>query len=315
MAAEKKYKCTDCSHVAVPEKKLHGAWIVFLPLGLIGVLFAIALPFVGVPALVIMYIFMRKNHCSSCGSMNVTRYISKNEIHEKHEAEAEEKRRKEEVELEEKRRREQAELERRQLKDESRRISEGTPHFIQSVTVRSVCKPLEVVILGGTGWNEKKNTKFLLSMDASNIYMSDINTLTDVQISVAELREIDISGPGKVSGDAGVIGGGFGMEGAAKGIAIATVINLLTSYSNTKTIIRLTFQRSEIVMLTSQIEPNDARILLSPLFLKISHKQPEIGGVGISAEIQNLSIFQSRYEPEGARVQVTSVCGLIGLKG
>ena len=27
------------------------------------------------------------------------------------------------------------------------------------------------------------------------------------------------------------------------------------------------------------------------------------------------SIFQSRYEPEGARVQVTSVCGLIGLKG
>ena len=27
------------------------------------------------------------------------------------------------------------------------------------------------------------------------------------------------------------------------------------------------------------------------------------------------TIFQSRYEPEGARVQVTSVCGLIGLKG
>lgn len=172
--------------------------------------------------------------------------------------------------------------------EESRRIADLKKAYVQSVTAKSTCKPLEVVILGGAGWENKKNSKFLLSMDQSNIYMSDPVLMQDTAVAIGMLSEIDISGPGKVTTSAGVVGGGFGAEGAIKGIAVATVINLLTTYSNTKTFIRLGFSDSEIVMLTSQIEPDAARILLSPLFLKINRKQPETKSLGLSDELQKL---------------------------
>lgn len=172
--------------------------------------------------------------------------------------------------------------------EESRRIAELRKAYIQSVANRSACKPLEVVILGGAGWEGKKGCKFLLSLDQSAIYMSDLVSMQDSPLQIENLLEVDISGPGKVTSSAGVVGGGFGAEGAMKGIAVATVLNLLTTHSNTKTFIRLGFSDSEIVMLTSQIEPDAARILLSPLFLKIKRQLPETKPVLLSGELQKL---------------------------
>lgn len=160
--------------------------------------------------------------------------------------------------------------------------------YIESIKRRSTCKPVEVVILGGAGWENAKDSECMFSMDATSIYMSDLKTLIDTTININDLREIEISGPGKVTTNAGVLGGGFGAEGALKGMAIATVINILTTYSNTKTFIRLGFQSSEIVMLTSKIEPDKARILLSSLFLKANRKPKEEKTLGVSDEIHKL---------------------------
>lgn len=172
--------------------------------------------------------------------------------------------------------------------EESRRVAEQKKAYIQSVAQRSSSKPLEVVVLGGAGWESKKDGKFLLSMDQSLIYMSELAAMHDTPIEIGKLVEIDISGPGKVTSNAGVIGGGFGAEGAIKGIAVASVINLLTTYSNTKTFIRLGFVDSEIVMLTSQIEPDAARIWLSPLYLSINRKVQKVESRDIAGELHKL---------------------------
>lgn len=164
--------------------------------------------------------------------------------------------------------------------------------YIESIKIKSTCTPVEVVILGGAGWEIMTNKKFIISMDASTIYMSDLDLLIDTSININTLKEIDISGPGKVTNNAGVIGGGFGAEGALKGMAVATVINMLSTYSNTKTFIRLGFQSSEVVMLTSQIEPDKARILLSPLFLKINRRSMEQASLGAGDEIKKLYELQ-----------------------
>lgn len=160
--------------------------------------------------------------------------------------------------------------------------------FVESVSRRSIFKPLEVVILGGSGWDSKKGSKYLLSIDDSKIYLSDLAQMTDSPVDIGKLTEVDISGPGKVTTNAGVIGGGFGAEGALKGVAVATVINLLTTHSSTKTIIRLGFHDAEIVMITSQVEPDAARIMLSPLFVNLKRKSPELQASSLSGELQRL---------------------------
>jgi deoxycytidine triphosphate deaminase len=160
--------------------------------------------------------------------------------------------------------------------------------FIDSTNTKASSKSIEVVVLGGAGWDHLKDKKYLFSMDESFVCMGDLVSLVDTKIPMADLLNIDISGPGKVSGNAGITGGGFGLEGAAKGIAAATVINFLTSHSSTKTVIRLGFKKSEIVMLTSQIEPDAARILLSPLYLRLNQKPAPEPSIGLSGELQNL---------------------------
>jgi hypothetical protein len=172
--------------------------------------------------------------------------------------------------------------------DDAKNLAKRKKQYIDSIRSRSICTPVEVIILGGAGWEIMTNRKFVISMDASTIYMSDLESLIDTSISIDTLEEINISGPGKVTNNAGVIGGGFGAEGALKGIAIANVVNMLTTYSSTKTFIRLGFRSSEIVMLTSQIEPDKARVLLSPLFLKINRRPKEKTSPGASDEIKKL---------------------------
>ncbi len=142
--------------------------------------------------------------------------------------------------------------------------------YLENFKARSGKAPIEITILGGLGWESKAGTASLLSFDKTNVYVGNPTSLTDDVISMEQFRNIEISGPGKVSSDAGVMGGGFGLEGALKGAAAAAVINLLTSSSTTKTFIRVEFESSELVAITSQMEPQQARLYFSGLFVEVN---------------------------------------------
>jgi hypothetical protein len=172
--------------------------------------------------------------------------------------------------------------------EEAKKAAANLNSFIESAKRRVTSAPLEVIVLGGAGWESEKGNKFLLSLDDKYVYMSDLQKLTDTMIDIDHLIEMEISGPGKVSSDAGVMGGGFGAEGALKGIAIATVINILTSHSSTKTFIRLSMRDTELVMLTSKMEPDQAKLMLSPIAVRIRKKSQPAALSSVTAELQKL---------------------------
>ena len=144
--------------------------------------------------------------------------------------------------------------------------------FINKIKARASIKPLTIVALGGNGWESLKEKSLLFSLDAQSVYISNTSDLTEAVLSIESITAVEVAGPGTVQNGGGFSGGGFGVEGFVKGAALATVLNLLTTYKSTKTIVRLMYQESEIIFLSSEIDLEEMRIQLSPLFVACSRR-------------------------------------------
>jgi hypothetical protein len=81
-----------------------------------------------------------------------------------------------------------------------------------------------------------------------------------------EVASIDISGPGTTVTGGGFVGGGFGVEGAVEGIAIAAILNRLTKKSQIHTFVFITTNVGEIHFYYSAMEPSALRIALAEPF-------------------------------------------------
>lgn len=87
-----------------------------------------------------------------------------------------------------------------------------------------------------------------------------------VSIEYAPSFELDIGGPGQVRRGGGFIGGGFGLKGAFEGMAMAYVLNKVTTRTTVITFITITDRDREAFFVTNQEEPSALRISLSPIF-------------------------------------------------
>jgi len=272
---EKLATCKDCGHKGLPKVRLSGKVFLLIPVAFVALILLLANPIVGIVAMLAAYFYMRVNTCAACSSENVvveslpseptppsppeekgaiTRWLDKKAT----------------------------EIDAQRIQDDR------SKSFVESIKRAAGHEPVEIVVLGGAGWEANKGEKRLLSIDPTSVSLSDPKACTTVTLLIADITDAEISGPGKVTSDLGLMGGGFGTEGALKGMAIATVANLLTTHSNTKTILRLGTKNSELVMLTSQIEPDQARLLLSPIFVQIKSTTAETKSSSITDEIQKL---------------------------
>ena len=82
---------------------------------------------------------------------------------------------------------------------------------------------------------------------------------------------IEFSGPGKITKGGGFIGGGFGLKGAAEGMAIAAVLNSITTTSEIRSVIRWEAQTMEAFFFTSTATPGDLRIQFSSVIGRIKN--------------------------------------------
>jgi len=184
-------------------------------------------------------------------------------------------------------------------KEEEARIKEqekmNRENFIQNIRSKSTTKTVNVKVLGGAGWEKHKEESRLLSLTDKSVLLSDVKSRTQVEFPFENLFGIEIGGPGKKTGNLGLMGGGFGVEGALKGMAAATIVNLLTTHSSTKTVLRITAKESEVVLFTSDLEPDGARMFLSPAFLVLSKKQNSTAGPpkSMSYELKELSSLRA----------------------
>jgi hypothetical protein len=83
------------------------------------------------------------------------------------------------------------------------------------------------------------------------------------QVPYSEIEDVEIGGPGLVKTGGGFVGGGFGAKGAIEGMAIAAVLNALTTRTSITTIVRIQATGCELFLLHTRVTPEQLRIELS----------------------------------------------------
>ncbi|HZW11687.1 MAG TPA: hypothetical protein VFF81_00655 [Noviherbaspirillum sp.] len=87
-----------------------------------------------------------------------------------------------------------------------------------------------------------------------------------------DLTAIEISG-GSQTTNMGLAGGAFGLVGAAEGIALAALVNALTTRTMTNTYVRLASTDAEVFLHTDQLDSAPLRLLLSPAVVRMEARR------------------------------------------
>lgn len=131
----------------------------------------------------------------------------------------------------------------------------------------------DCVVLGGSGFPFPPGESVEVVVDGSSFNMRGQAFFANVLFW--ELAELTITGPGTVQTGGGFVGGGFGVEGAVEGMAVAGVLNLLTSRTKTHTFISLVTNFGELHLHYGGMEPSALRIALSDVFVKMRRMDPK----------------------------------------
>jgi hypothetical protein len=143
----------------------------------------------------------------------------------------------------------------------------GTAPELAELDSRSLACLRPVVLLGGYAPDtaaivigESYDVRFL--EDRLAIYPARYwEARTEVPYS--EVEDVEIGGPGLVKSGGGFVGGGFGAVGALEGMAIASVLNTLTTRTSVTTIVRIQGTACELFLLYKRSTPEQLRITMS----------------------------------------------------
>jgi hypothetical protein len=83
------------------------------------------------------------------------------------------------------------------------------------------------------------------------------------EVPYSQVEDVEIGGPGLVKTGGGFVGGGFGVSGAVEGMAIAAVLNTLTTRTSVKTVVRIQGTSCELFLLHTRLTPEQLRISMS----------------------------------------------------
>ncbi|HUC26288.1 MAG TPA: SHOCT domain-containing protein [Streptosporangiaceae bacterium] len=82
-------------------------------------------------------------------------------------------------------------------------------------------------------------------------------------VPYSQVEDVEIGGPGLVRTGGGFVGGGFGVNGAIEGMAIASVLNALTARTSIKTVLRIQGTGCELFLLHTMLTSEQVRIVMS----------------------------------------------------
>jgi hypothetical protein len=141
---------------------------------------------------------------------------------------------------------------------------------IQSPTFQIFLKGC--LFLGGSRSSLSVGEKYDVAFnDAVEIYYAESQA---VRILYPEVSALRVNGPGAVTSGGGFIGGGFGVEGAVEGMAVAAVLNALTTRTKINTYLSLETASGELHFHYSLMEPGALRVALSPVFTLLTRFDP-----------------------------------------
>ena len=129
------------------------------------------------------------------------------------------------------------------------------------------------VCLGGVGYPIVPGMEYDLTLSESEVVFHTSRDSSH-SIPLIEVCSLDITGPGTVTTGGGFIGGGFGVEGALTGVAIASILNALTTKSKIHTFISFITNIGELHFHYSGMEPSALRIALASVFTTLRRLDP-----------------------------------------
>jgi Short C-terminal domain len=84
---------------------------------------------------------------------------------------------------------------------------------------------------------------------------------------------MEVGGPGRIKSGGGFIGGGFGGTGALEGMAVASVLNSLSTKTRFETIITITSMDCQLICVWDQGGIRDIQLDLAPVFGRLRKAQ------------------------------------------
>ena len=131
----------------------------------------------------------------------------------------------------------------------------------------------ECVVLGCSGFPFSPGDQVRVAFDEHGVSLQGAQRAAG--FSYVELAELAIAGPGSVTSGGGFIGGGFGVEGALEGMAIATVLNVLSTKTKVHTFITIVVNFGEIHFHYGGMEPSALRVALAGVFVRLRQMSPD----------------------------------------
>jgi hypothetical protein len=143
--------------------------------------------------------------------------------------------------------------------------------------------------LGGHGWAPPERTIVGLGVTDEHLVISDAEATTIIRsLPWNQVYGLDTTGPGAVTTNAGIIGGGFGVWGAIKGIAAAEVINRVTSRTTVNSFVAIQGEGGGTVLHTSYFTPDQLRIMFSPAYGSLAKRLTGTPRSGTADAIEQL---------------------------
>jgi putative oligomerization/nucleic acid binding protein len=149
---------------------------------------------------------------------------------------------------------------------EARQMAATGKQDLQALDARSVATLREVAYLGGyipetvIAPGNLLDVRFLEDrLAVSAPHRADVL----IEVPYGQVEHVQIGGPGLVRSGGGFRGGGFGVTGAIEGMAIAAVLNGLTTRTSIKTVVRIQGTGCELFLLHTKITPDLLRIEMS----------------------------------------------------
>lgn len=148
----------------------------------------------------------------------------------------------------------------------------------------------QCTFLGGCGYTFAVGQRLEVRFSSDAIRLQASEEGGAAEIFYPELVDLAVTGPGAVSTGGGFIGGGFGFEGALKGMAISAVLNLLTSRTKVHTFLQIVTHQGEVFLHYGGLDPGALRIVLSPVFTRL--RRTDAGW--LAARLQRLDALRSQ---------------------
>ncbi len=159
----------------------------------------------------------------------------------------------------------------------------------------------DCIVLGGAGLGAVEGETVQLEFTNRAISVSGADQ-TKIELALAEVADVVVSGPGTVSTGGGFVGGGFGVAGALEGIGMATILNAISTRTKIHTFIGLITNVGELHVHYSGLEPGALRMALAPVFASLRTIDPN-WIAGREAVLHRLLETKAIDEPEFGRLQ------------